>query len=566
MLKKLSLMQKLLIPLVFIIIGFVSYGWYSYDILTKLKVNGILYQKIVLGKDLIADILPPPDYIIESYLTALELKENFQNDTLVNELSDHLINKLKKEYFERHSYWQNDKLYLPEAADLKNEFIQNSHKPVMEFYDVLEKKYLPAIASKDVENVSKIFNEELKPLYQEHRKRIDKIVSMATIKNSNYESYAANTVGKSLLYLIIIFGISALSGITIFLIIIRIIVDNIRKAKESVLHIADQGDLTKRIPIEYQDEIGEMGMSINQFIEKLQSIFVSITRHVKTVASAATELTTVSTQIAANAEEMGAQTSSVVSTTEMATTNINSISSAAEEMSSSADSVATAIEQMSSSLNEVSHNCQKELQIATDANNHTKNSKEVMDKLGSAAKSIGKVIEVINDIADQTNLLALNATIEAASAGDAGKGFAVVANEVKVLAKQTAQATQEIQRQIVEMQTNTESAVETITSVSEVIEEVNIISHTIVSAVEEQSATINEISRNVSGVNTGTREVSKNVAESAIGLSEVSSTIAGVNVAVADTVKGIVQIKTSAVELSELSEGLKQLLVQFKIG
>ncbi len=565
MLKKLSLTKKLLIPLVFIITGFVTYGFYSYNILTKLKVNGTLYHKIVLGKDLIADILPPPDYIIESYLTALELKENIHDDKSVKELSDRLINKLKREYFERYTFWKTDIFYLSEAADLKNEFIKNSYKPVVEFYDVIEKKYLPAINSKNIENATKIFNEELKPLYQEHRISIDKIVSMATNKNANYESYAANTIKKSLLYLIIIFGISALSGVSILLIIIRVIVAHIYKVKASIQQIADQGDLTNRIQIEYQDEIGDMGMSINTFIQKLQNILVSITRHAETVATAATELTAISTQIAANAEEMDAQTSSLVSSTELATTNINSISTAAEEMSSSADSVATAIEEMSSSLNEVSRNCQKELQIATEANTHARNSKEVMDKLGSAAKSIGKVIEVINDIADQTNLLALNATIEAASAGDAGKGFAVVANEVKMLAKQTAQATQEIHRQIAEMQTNTDSAVNTITAVTDVIEEVNIISHTIVSAVEEQSATINEISRNVSGVNTGTREVSKNVAESAAGLTEVSSTITGVNSAVADTVRGIVQIKTSATELSELSEGLKELLVQFKI-
>lgn len=564
-LKKLSLTKKLLIPLAFIMVGFATYGWYSYDVLTRLKVKGILYNKIVLGKDLIADILPPPDYIIESYLTALELKENINNDKSVKELSDRLVNKLKKDYFERYSFWKNDLLYLPEAADLKSEFLNNSHKPVVEFYDVIEKKYLPAINSKNIENVTNIFNKELKPLYQEHRNCIDKVVSMATNKNINYESYAAKTIGKSLLFLIIIFGISALSGITILLIIIRIIVSNIYKAKESIQHIADQGDLTKRIPIEYQDEIGEMGISINTFIDKLQRILGSIISHAETVASAATELTSVSMQIATNAEEMSAQTSTVASTTELATMNINSISSASEEMSSSADSVATAIEEMSASLNEVSSNCQNELQIVTEANMHAKNSKEVMAKLGSAAKSIGKVIEVINDIADQTNLLALNATIEAASAGDAGKGFAVVANEVKDLAKQTAQATQEIQQQIIEIQTNTESAVQTITAVSEVIEEVNAISHTIVSAVEEQSATINEISRNVSGVNTGTREVSKNVAESAKGLSEVNTTISGVNSAVSETVRGIVQVKTSAVELSKLSEGLKELLVQFQI-
>jgi methyl-accepting chemotaxis protein len=188
-----------------------------------------------------------------------------------------------------------------------------------------------------------------------------------------------------------------------------------------------------------------------------------------------------------------------------------------------------------------------------------------MDKLGEAAKSIGKVVDVINDIADQTNLLALNATIEAASAGDAGKGFAVVAGEVKELAKQTAQATQEIQKQIEGMQSNTILAINAIESVSEVIEKVNVISQTIVSAVEEQSATVNEISRNVSGVSTGAQEVSKNVTESAKGLSDVSSAITGVNIAVKETAKGIVQVKTSTVELSKLSENLKKLLKQFKI-
>lgn len=325
------------------------------------------------------------------------------------------------------------------------------------------------------------------------------------------------------------------------------------------------GDLTKRLNAESKDETGELSAYFNKFVEKLQKIIAKITGNANAVTSSAIRLSTVSTQIAANAEEMSIQTSTVSSTTSLATTNINTISSAAEQMSSSANSVAIAIEEMSSSLNEVTKNCQKELQIATEANVHAKKSKDIMDKLGSAANSIGKVVDVINDIADQTNLLALNATIEAASAGEAGKGFSVVANEVKALALQTAQATNEIQTQIEEMQKNTESAVNAIESVSKVIEEVNLISQTIVSAVEQQSATINEISRSVSEVSTSTQEVSKNVAQSANGLSEVSSTITVVNKAAADTAKGIVQVKTSADELSRLSEELKGLLGQFKI-
>ncbi len=278
------------------------------------------------------------------------------------------------------------------------------------------------------------------------------------------------------------------------------------------------------------------------------------------VTDSSSRLLAIATQIASNAEEMSTQTSTVASSTEQVTTNINSLSSATEEMSSSANSVTAAIEEMSSTLNEVAQNCQKELKIAAEANTHAKNSKDVMDKLGAAAQSIGKVVEVINGIADQTNLLALNATIEAASAGDAGKGFTVVASEVKALAKQTAQATLEIQKQVEEMQSNAESAITAIESVSNVIEEVNLISQTIVCAVEEQSVTVNEIARNVNMVSTSAKEVSKNVAESAFGLSEVASTISGVNNAVADTAKEIVLVKTNAEELSKLSDGLKVLV------
>jgi len=355
-----------------------------------------------------------------------------------------------------------------------------------------------------------------------------------------------------------------LVSIAIALVLIRMVIHPLNQLKSLAAEIAAK-DLHGTIIIDRSDEFGSLLESFKLMVENLRMAFSNIMQSTNTVASSSTELSAVSAQFASNTEELSTQTSTVASATEQATTNINSISSAAEEMSSSATSVATAIEELSASLNEVSRNCQKELQIAAEANTHAKNSKDVMYKLGSAAKSIGKVIEVINDIADQTNLLALNATIEAVSAGAAGKGFAVVAGEVKELAKQTAQATQEIKKQIEDMQTNTESAVLAIEAVSKVIEEVNVISQIIVSAVEEQSATVNEISKNVSCVSTGAKEVSKNVAESATGLSEISSTIVGINNAIADTAKGIMQVKTSAEELSKLSENLKELTGQFKI-
>lgn len=326
-----------------------------------------------------------------------------------------------------------------------------------------------------------------------------------------------------------------------------------------------EGDLTKRIETSSHDEIGDLSRYFNKFVEKLQIMIKTISSNVSTVASAATELSASSTQIAARAEEMNTQTTTVAAAAEQTATNIGTISSAAEEMSMSATSVAAAIEEMSASILEVAKSCQNELTVATEANEYARNSKNVMDKLGTAAQSISKVIATINKIADQTNLLALNATIEAASAGDAGRGFAVVANEVKELSKQTAQATREIKQQIDDMQANTTSAVAAIEQVFRVIGELNTISQTIVSAVEEQSATVHEIAQNVGQVNSGAQEVARNVSESAQGLSEVNTNISSVSSGINDTARSISQVKTSADELAKLSETLRGLVGQFKV-
>ncbi|EKD27061.1 MAG: Methyl-accepting chemotaxis sensory transducer, partial [uncultured bacterium] len=121
---------------------------------------------------------------------------------------------------------------------------------------------------------------------------------------------------------------------------------------------------------------------------------------------------------------MSAQSNTVASATEESTANINNIHSAIEAMASSVNDVAVSIDEINLSLNEVSRNCQKELNIASNADAKAKTTQEIMLLLGGSAKEINKVVDVIGKIADQTNLLALNATIEAASAGDSGRGFA----------------------------------------------------------------------------------------------------------------------------------------------
>lgn len=255
-----------------------------------------------------------------------------------------------------------------------------------------------------------------------------------------------------------------------------------------------------------------------------------------TLSSAAEELSAVSRQMSSNAEETATQA--------------NVVSAASEQVSRNVQTVAAGTEQMGASIREIAKSVNEAARVAVSAVKMAESTNQTVAKLGTSSAEIGKVIKVITSIAQQTNLLALNATIEAARAGEAGKGFAVVANEVKELAKQTAKATEDISQKIDAIQTDTNGAVQAIGQIGGVISQINDISSTIASAVEEQTATTGEMARNVS--------------EAAKGSSEIAGNITGVATAAQETTTGASDTQKAAQELSKLASGLQQLVAGFK--
>jgi methyl-accepting chemotaxis protein len=303
-----------------------------------------------------------------------------------------------------------------------------------------------------------------------------------------------------------------------------------------VVNAAAEGDLTRSVSVGGSDAVGQLGEGLTQFFSDLRGSVSEIAGNAQSLGSSSEQLTAVSQQMSANAEETSAQAGVV--------------SAAAEQVSKNIQTVATSAEQMSASIKEISKNATEAARVATTAVQTADAANTTVTKLGESSREIGNVIKLITSIAQQTNLLALNATIEAARAGEAGKGFAVVANEVKELAKETTKATEDISQKIAAIQGDTQSAVAAIQQIGTVINQINDISNTIASAVEEQTAV--------------TSEMNRNIAEASKGSTEIAQNITGVAQAAQSTSGGATQTQSASVELSRMAGDLQTLVSRFK--
>jgi methyl-accepting chemotaxis protein len=249
---------------------------------------------------------------------------------------------------------------------------------------------------------------------------------------------------------------------------------------------------------------------------------------VGTVSSSATELQATASTMTATATETATQSTTVAAAAEEAASNVNTVAAAAEELGSS--------------VQEIGRQVSGSARLAQQAVLAADQTAALVQALSQTSARIGDMVGMISGIAGQTNLLALNATIEAARAGAAGRGFAVVASEVKALAEQTGKATEEIARQIGEVQGVTHQAVSAIGGITGQIREIDAVTTSIAAAVEQQGA--------------ATQEIVRNVSQAAMGAGEVTSNIAGVAQASEETGAAASQVLSAATDLSRQSEHL----------
>lgn len=326
-----------------------------------------------------------------------------------------------------------------------------------------------------------------------------------------------------------------------------------------------EGDYTIKFSSNVDDAIGQLTNSLAVMVSKGKEMLEDIIRSSQALSAASTELATISDQMVVNADSTTSIADQASGYAQEVTDNMGSVSAAMEESTVNLDMIASASEEMGSTIQEIAENSARARQTTEEAVANSKRSHVSIIELGDAAKAIGSITETITEISEQTNLLALNATIEAARAGESGKGFAVVANEIKELAKGTAEATGKIRNAIDGIQAKTTGTIKDIEAITSVISQVNDIVNGIVTAVEEQSITTNEIVNNVAQASLGISEINANVANSNQKTTDMSEGVRQVKDRSVEVKESSQHVLESANELSKLAENLTQLVSKFKI-
>lgn len=502
--------------------------------LSELKVGGPLYRQIVLGKDLIADILPPPEYVIESYLEATLAVNN------PGELAQHRdrLVQLRKDYDLRHQYW----LTADYNAELRNKLVNDSHAEVVKFFAAVD-ELLPAIEKGDKAAIDGAYA-KVSAAYQAHRNVVDVLVAGANTENARVEAEAAATDRSylTIVWLVTIIVLVMVTGgiIGIALGVIRPII----RMTDTMTTLAG-GDLEVAIPGSGRgDEIGAMARAVQVFrdnakendklrkaqeedrqrnddqmktemLQLTETLENEVKETVGGISAQATKLTDSATSLSNTAAELHRMATEVNQLVETTNRNVETVASATAELEASSRAISSQIDNSS--------------RLAATAREGAEVANAEVTGLAQTASSIGNVVTMIQEIAARTRMLALNATIEAARAGDMGKGFAVVADEVKSLARQTEEGIAQVNSQAEGITQSTAKAVGMVDNVVGGIRDIDAVTVEVARASEEQRAATAEIMQSAGEAAASTRSVATNVARMLDDVARTGETAGQVN-------------------------------------
>ncbi|GAA5170414.1 methyl-accepting chemotaxis protein [Viridibacterium curvum] len=436
--------------------GFSLYGLISWHFLDSMRVNGPLYRDVVRGKDLIADILPPPAYVVEANLTAHELLR--ANDETERRKLAEKLGVLEKEFETRIAFWKDEPLPATTSKLIQQDLADSGR----EFFRQGREALLPAAQRGDAQGVASAL-QAMQVTYARHREAVNTVVALTNRDNAGLEQKAEASLGTARLSLLAIYALSFVLASVAATWVARRLLYMLGGEPAEAANIMRQlasGDMRVRIQPQHAGNslLGDIRNMADKFSDVLRGIHDT---NIK-VGQSIFQISSVSREIASVTADQQNEAAAVAS----ATAGLRAISDEVNGLAGDAQHNNQRVEQLAQAGLTSIGNIQREM---GDVVARVHQTGEAVEELVKSGAEINTIVASIKGIADQTNLLALNAAIEAARAGEQGRGFAVVADEVRALAQRTADATTCIEQIVAGLNTQLGATRQNMQSVAQVV-------------------------------------------------------------------------------------------------
>jgi methyl-accepting chemotaxis protein len=344
---------------------------------------------------------------------------------------------------------------------------------------------LAALKAGEFEAINELVFETMKKEYDQHKAAIDRLVALTNLRNEDRATAAARTVTLGLTTMV--------STGTVLLIIaasiIWMVATGINRSLGRTVAVLDAmagGDTSRRLEVRGTDEIAQLSHAVNRTVDNMNGVITAVTAKAESLAG--------------KGRDLDAASRSLISDAERTVGEVRGAATAADQVSANTGNAATNTDELRQAITKIAESVNNLSGMVETGNQRANAARDIITKLDASSREVGQVVKLISRIAEQTNTLALNATIQAAAAGEAGRGFLVVANEVKDLAKKTADATTQVSGSIVRIQKDTADAVGAIGEVAGTINEITAFQQSVAAAITEQSATTDVLAGTVQDV------------------------------------------------------------------
>ncbi len=542
-------------------VGAVGLSFYAEQ---RLKVGAQTYDDIIRGKDLIADVLPPPAYLIESFLEASQIA--LDPATVGDRMKR--LGELKGQYEDRREHWRADERL---SSDIKTLVTGESDAAAQEFWSAVESRLAPAARLGDPAAIADAYA-DVEAAYRAHRAVVDEIVAKTTASNAEIEKGAADQSAMLEALAMAATGAAFVLTLACLWMLSRRLVTPVVQTTD-VMKKLSTGQLDTRIDnADRQDEIGDMARAIRVFRDNLaeraklakESEATSARERARQekletlIGQFRTDITTFVATATQEVRGNKATASMLNQTAQASSARAASAADASARASSDVQNVAAATEELAASIRQLLDNAERTRAEARKSREVSDRGEAEMNALSQQAQKISSVVTMIQSIAHQTNLLALNATIEAARAGEAGRGFAVVASEVKGLAEQTARSTTEIEQIVSTMQASVDGAGDSFRHSLTTLGHIEALVSEMASSVTQQNQATGEISAAITRTSDRAGSTAADISELASAARLTSTTMSEV-MQTSDRIDTATQTMSRAIEtfLRQVSEDLE---------